>query len=91
MPQTPIWAASLCYEVSSMPLPIRRDHQLQLRIVWFLSVFVAILPPQNWAEITDFFGQIRFPSKLEEPTHSSYFKAKIPEETVVLEQIETFS
>lgn len=26
---------------------------------------------------------------LEEPTHSSYFKAKIPEETVVLEQIET--
>lgn len=28
---------------------------------------------------------------LEEPTHSSYFKAKIPEETVVLEQTETFS
>lgn len=26
---------------------------------------------------------------LEEPTHSSYFKAKIPEETVVLEQTET--
>lgn len=26
---------------------------------------------------------------LEEPTHFSYFKAKIPEETVVLKQIET--
>lgn len=26
---------------------------------------------------------------LEEPTHSSYFKTKIPEEAVVLEQIET--
>lgn len=26
---------------------------------------------------------------LEEPIHSSYFKAKIPDETVVLEQIET--
>jgi len=26
---------------------------------------------------------------LEEPTHFSYFKAKIPEETVALEQVET--
>lgn len=40
------------------------------------------------AEIIDFY-RVSFHSVLEEPMHSSYFKAKIPEETVVLEQIET--
>lgn len=93
MPQTRIWAALLCCEVSSAPLSVRRDHQLQRIVIWFLSVFVATLPlvlsSQNWAEITDFFCQISLPSKLEEFTHSSFFKAKIPEETVVLEQMET--
>lgn len=40
------------------------------------------------AEIRDVY-RVSFHSMLEEPTHSSYFKAKIPDETVVLEQIET--
>jgi len=40
------------------------------------------------AEIRDVY-RVSFHSVLEEPIHSSYFKAKIPDETVVLEQIET--